>query len=249
MSTHEQTTTEPTFSVGDRVTCKIGGGKFSVTKVDGTTITIDDGFFTYVRQSYELVKQTTEPTREGGMERTAAAGSASREFRAGDVVNFPVGTGTVQGVIAMLTGDSAKIVANGTSYIRHCGYLDLVSRPVDKKFAVGDTVIVSVAGQFIRGEIAEFGGDDTVRVTSGNLSVWRFCEDLAPVADPPPFVIGGIQDDEVTDLDEVEAEDKLVGACLDAVNTLVRICDAGDLTGEHRVRINGVTWVVAVRKE
>lgn len=135
-------------------------------------------------------------TREGGTERTAAAGSASRDFQVGDRVAFSF-----------------------------CGA------------RVGGEVVRIVAGE-----------RDLYKVRTGNVEVFRNGRNLTPIAPAPEFVEAAVLDDEPIDLGEIDAEDALIGASLDAASLLVRICAADDEPLFERVTLNGVTWIVEVRQ-
>jgi len=143
-----------------------------------------------------------ENTREGGTERTAAAGSASRALRIGDRVAYT------------------------------CGHFDGVG----------------VIDKLLSSEIVRVRKDD------GNFA-YPMESECAVIADAPAEVVDAVfadapllLDDEPIDLGEVAAEDALIGASLDAASLLVRICAADDEPLFERVTLNGVTWIVEVRK-
>jgi hypothetical protein len=141
-------------------------------------------------------------TREGGTERTAAAGRASRELQIDDRVAYT------------------------------CGHFDGVG----------------VVDKLLPNEIVAVRKDD------GNFA-YPLAIECTPIADAPAEVVDAVfadapllLDDEPIDLGEVADEDALIGASLDAATLLVRICAADNEPLFERVVLNGITWIVEVRK-
>lgn len=144
-----------------------------------------------------------ENTREGGTERTAAAGSASRDFAVGDRVSFRIGPHEGVGTVDKLG------LPNGVVAIRRD----------DLRFA------------------------------------YPLAIECTPIEDAPAAVVDAVfsdapllLDDEPIDLGEVDPEDALIAASLDAATLLVRICAADNEPMYQLVTLNGVTWIVEVRK-
>lgn len=86
---------------------------------------------------------------------------------------------------------------------------------------------------------------------------WVRKSEATVVADAPEGIVGAILEeatplllaDEPIDLGDVDADDVMVAASLDAASLLVRICAADGEPLLERVTLNGVTWLVDVRPE
>ena len=130
------------------------------------------------------------------------------------------------------------------------------ARRTSQQFSTGDHVAFEFGGNFVMGRVERVvdGELDLYKVGHGNFYVYRNASEMTrldddetavdrAVSDPEPLVM----DDEPTDLGDVDIEDRLTAAKLDAANLLVRICDSEGGAFTNRVLINGITWLVEAK--